>query len=94
MHHQLKLSSYVYEIANALIPPISQVEPKKLAFIVIKPKMRSALGIAVDFAGDYLRHKKMAEFNTLDKLLSEDLRLLILFPTIQIVPPESVQTGH
>ena len=37
-NRQLKLSSYVYEIANAFIPPISQAEPKKLAFIQYRPE--------------------------------------------------------
>ena len=39
--------------------------------------MRSGQGIDVDFVGDYLKHNKVVEFNTLDKLLSEDLELLI-----------------
>ena len=65
-----------------------QAELKDLASVV-KTKTRRALGIAVDFVGDHLKDKKVTEFNTLDKLLSEDLGILILFPTIQVIPPES-----
>ena len=68
-----------------------QAEPKKLASVV-KPKMPCAVGIAVDFVGDHLKDKKTTEFNTLDKLLSEDLGLMIMFPTIQVIPPESVRS--
>ena len=52
-----------------LIERILQAEPKKLAFIVliVKPKTRCALGIAVvGFVGDQLKDKKATEFNTLD----------------------------
>ena len=86
---------YVYEIhvQNAFIRRILHEEPKRLASVV-KPKMRHALGIAVDFVGDHVKDKKGTEFNTLDKLSSEDLGLLIPFPTIQVIPPESVQSAH
>ena len=57
---------------------------------VVKPKTPHALGIAVDFVGVHLKDKKATEFNTYDKLLSEDLGLLIPFPTIQVISPESV----
>ena len=91
MNRCSKLSRYVYEIPNAFIGRISQAEPKKLASVV-KPKTRRALGIAVvGFVGDHLKDKKVTEFNTLDKLLSEDLELLIPFP-IQVIPPESVRS--
>ena len=66
---------------------------KKLTSVQVKPKTRRALGIAVDFVGDHLKDKKATEFNTLDKLLSEDLGLLIPFPTIQVIPPESVRSA-
>ena len=66
-----------------LLLGISQAEPKSLAS-VFKPKTCRALGIAVDFVGDHLKHKKVTEFITLDTLLSEDLGLPILFPTIQV----------
>ena len=46
-----KLLCYVYEIPNAFIVQILQAEPKKLASVV-KPNMRCALGIAVDFVGE------------------------------------------
>ena len=82
---------YVYEIPNTFIGWILQAEPKKLASVV-KPKTPRALGIAVDFVGDHLKDKKAKEFNTLDKLLSEDLGLLIPFPTIQVISPESVRS--
>ena len=87
----LKLLLYVYEIPNTFIGRISQAEPEKLASVV-KPKTPRALGIAVDFVGDHLKDKKATEFNTLDKLLSEDLGLLIPFLTIQVIPPESVRS--
>ena len=61
-----KLLRYVYEIPNAFIGRISQAEPKKLASVV-KTKTRRALGIAVvGFVGEYLKDKKVTEFNTLD----------------------------
>ena len=82
---------YVYEIPNTFIGRILQAEPKKLASVV-KPKTPRALGIAVDFVGDHLKDKKAIEFNTLDKLLSKDLGLLIPFPTIQVISPESVRS--
>ena len=83
---------YVYEIPkNAFIGRISQAEPKKLA-AVVKPKPRRALGIAVDFVAGHLKDKKATEFNTLDKLLLEDLGLQIPFPTIQVIPSESVRS--
>ena len=82
---------YVYEIPNTFIGRILQAAPKKLASVV-KPKTPRALGIAVDFEGDHLKDKKATEFNTLDKLLSEDLGLLIPFPTIQVIFPESVRS--
>ena len=65
MNRCSKLLRYVYEIPNAFIRRISQVEPKKLASLV-KPKTRCALGIAVDFVGDHLKDRKVTEFNTLD----------------------------
>ena len=55
-----------------------QAGPRKLASIV-KRKTFFALGIAVDFLGDHLKDKKAIKFNTLDKLLSEDFGVLILF---------------
>ena len=59
----------------------------------VKPKMCRALGIAVvGFVGDHFRDKKATEVNTLDRLLSEDLGLLIPFLTIQVIPPESVRS--
>ena len=61
-------------MTNALIGRILLAEPKKLASIV-KSKTGRAQGIAVDFVGDHLKDKKVTEFNTLDKLLSEDLGL-------------------
>ena len=82
---------YVYEIPNAFIKRIPQAGPKKLG-PVVKPKTRCALGIAVNFVGDHLKDKKATEFNTLDKLLSEDLGLPMPFRTIQVIPPESVQS--
>ena len=85
---------YVSEIPNAFIGRISQAEPKKLASVV-KPKTPRALGIAVDFVGDHLKDKKATEFNqfnTLDKLLSEELGLLIPFSTIQVNPSVSVRS--
>ena len=82
---------YVSEIPNAFIGRISQAEPKKLASVV-KPKTPRALGIAVDFVGDHLKDKKATEFNTLDKLLSEELGLLIPFPTIQVNSSVSVRS--
>ena len=81
----------VYEIPNAFIGRILQAELKDLASVV-KTKTRRALVIAVDFVGDHLKDKKATEFNTLDKLLSEDLGLPIPFPTIQVIPPESVRS--
>ena len=84
---------YVSEVPNAFIGRISQAEPKRLASVV-KPKSPHALGISVDFVGEHLKDKKAAEFNTLDKLLSEDLGLLIPFPTIQVILPESVRSVH
>ena len=66
MNHCSKLLRDVYEIPNAFIGRISQAEPKKLG-LVVKPKTRRALGIAVvGFVGDHLREKKVTEFNTLD----------------------------
>ena len=62
-----------------------------LAFVV-KTKTCRSLGITVDFVGDHLKDKKVTESNTLDKLLSEDLGLPIPFPTIQVIPPESVRS--
>ena len=85
-----KLVRYVYEIPNTFIGRILQAEPKKLVSVV-KLKTHHALGIAVDFVGDHLKNKKTTEFNTLDKLLSDDLGLLIPFPTIQVISPESVK---
>ena len=41
-----------------------------------------------------LKDKKVIEFNTLDKLLSEGLGLPIPFSTIQVIPPESVGSVH
>ena len=82
---------YVYKIPNSFIGQISQAEARKLASVV-KLKTRLALGIVTDFAGDYLKDKKAIEFNTLDKLLSEDLGLPIPFLTIQVIPPESVRS--
>ena len=65
---------YVYEIPNAFIGRIPQAEPTAAKLgSVVKPKTRCALGIAVNFVGDHLKDKKATEFNTLDKLLSEDL---------------------
>ena len=52
----------------SFIGRILQAEPKNLAS-VSKPKMRRALGIAVDFVVDHLKDKKATEFNTLDKLI-------------------------
>ena len=46
MNRCSKLLRDVYEMPNAFIWRISQAEPKKLASVV-KPKTRSALGIAV-----------------------------------------------
>ena len=40
---------------------------------------RCALGIAVNFVGDHLKDKKATAFNTMDKLLSEDLGLPMPF---------------
>ena len=37
------------------------MEPKKLASVV-KPKMRPALAIAVDFVGDHVKDKKGTEY--------------------------------
>ena len=66
-------------------------KPSLRSSSVDKPKTPRALGIAVDFVGHHLKNKKATEFNTLDKLLSEDLGLLIPFPAIQVIPPESVR---
>ena len=61
MNRCSKLLRCVYKIPNASIRRISQAEPKKLASVV-KPKMRPALGIAVDFVGDHLKDKKATEY--------------------------------
>ena len=56
----------VHEIPNAFIRRMSQAEPKKLAYVV-KPKTRSALGIAVvGFVGDHLKDNKVPELKALD----------------------------
>ena len=90
----LKTFAFCLRNTNAFIERISQAEPKKLASVV-KPKTRRALGIAVvGFVCDHFRDKKATEINTLDRLLSEDLRLLIPFLKIQVIPPESVQSVH
>ena len=66
MNRFSKLLRDVYETPNALIGRISQAESKKLASVV-KPRTRSALGIAVvGFVGDHLKDKKVTEFKTLD----------------------------
>ena len=66
MNRCSKLLREVREIPNAFIGRISKAEPKKLAYVV-KPKTRSALGIAVvGFVGDHLKDKKVTEFKTLD----------------------------
>ena len=87
----LKRFRYVHDIPNAFIGRILHAEPKKIASVV-KRKTRHALGIAVDFVGDPLKDKKVTELNTLVKLLSKDMGLLIPFPTIQVIPPESVRS--
>ena len=66
MNRCSKLSRYVYKIPNAFISRISQAEPKELASVV-EPKTHRALGIAVvGFVGDYLKDKKVTEFDTMD----------------------------
>ena len=86
----LKRFCYVYDIPNAFIRQILHAEPKIPS--IVKRKTRHALGIAVDFVGDLLKDKKVTELKTLVKLLSTDMGLLIPFPTIQLIPPESVQS--
>lgn len=93
MNRCSKLLRYVYKIhvPNSFIGRTLHAEPEKLASVVL-PKMGHAPGIAVDFVGDYGKDKKATEFNTLDKLSSEDQGLLIPFPTIQVIPLESVRS--